>query len=187
MGRGPGWAVRERRWKRGAVELRICFPLLEMLERSPEHQEPCFVPGPGRTRGGLGWLQHRPTEQFWSPKQHSGLGVPTLAQPRDAPCQGEGLAPAWAVRWQQLRAGKAGTDASRSIQHLSLCSWGLFGPGCQQGPNPNALCCQYRGCSARCWSSHGAPGVLVLLGVPSMGWQPRPCVPLGSPTLLAHV
>lgn len=68
MGRGPGWAVRERRWKRGAVELRICFPLLEMLERSPEHQEPCFVPGLDRTRGGPGLAATPPHRAILEPQ-----------------------------------------------------------------------------------------------------------------------
>uniref|UniRef100_A0A8B9IA14 Cell adhesion molecule 3 n=1 Tax=Anser brachyrhynchus TaxID=132585 RepID=A0A8B9IA14_9AVES len=36
LGRVLGRTARERWWKRRAVELRICFPLLEMLERSPD-------------------------------------------------------------------------------------------------------------------------------------------------------
>lgn len=157
-----------------------------------------------RDTGGLGWLQQPRVGLCITPTPQSKFGAPNSTPGSGCPRQrGRGMLRARARGRRQPRlsggsgsvlaagTGTASADASRSIRHLSPlspCSWGLVGSGCQHGPN--ALCRRCRGCSAQCWSSHGAPGILPVLGVPvSPPWDGSlgPRVLLGSPTLLAHV
>lgn len=180
LGRGPGWAVRERRWKRRAVELRICFPLLEMLERSPEHQEPCFVPGPGRTRGGLGW-PHRailePQTAQWARGAHGGTAEGCSVSGRGAGtslgCQ-VAAAPCW-----QCGHG-CFTEHPAPVPVLV----GAVGTRVPTGTQPQCSLLSVQGmlCAVTVHQVSSQCSVS-----PPWGGSLGPCVLLGSPTLLAHV
>lgn len=148
--------------------------------------------GPGlAATAPCGAVHHpNPTEQVWSPKQHAGLGVPKAAWPRDAPCQGEGPAPAQAVRWQRLCAGSGHWHGERGCfpEHpapvpavpVLVGAGGIRVPTRTQRALPSVqgvLCavleqsqCTRRPPSARCPR------------VPSLGWQPWSSCPPRVPS-----